>query len=73
MIMEITLKAARVNAGLTQKTAAKAIGVSKETISNWERGLSFPGVATLKRLECVYNVGYNELIFLPKNNALSVN
>lgn len=38
--MAITLRAARVNAGYTQMEAANKIGVSKESISNWERGVS---------------------------------
>ena len=38
--MYITLKAARVNCGLSQSQLAKEIGVSKSTISRWERGES---------------------------------
>lgn len=38
--MKITLKAARTNKGLTQTQAGKAIGVSKDTISKWERAVS---------------------------------
>lgn len=70
--MPITLKAARVNVGLTQKKASIALGVSKETVSNWERGLSFPDVENIRKLESTYGINYNELIFLPTNNALSV-
>lgn len=67
--MPITLKAARVNAGYTQAEAAKIIGVTVDTLSNWERGISFPNVMQLRViLEC-YSVQYNELVFLPKNNA----
>ena len=35
--MKISLQSARVNAKLTQQMAAQKIGVSKDTISNWER------------------------------------
>lgn len=70
--MKITLKAARVNAGLTQKEAAIAIGVTKDTISNWERRKSFPGTKAIKRIEETYCVPYDSIIFLPQNNALSV-
>ena len=38
--MQITLKAARTNASLTQKEAAERIGVTVDTIGNWERGVS---------------------------------
>lgn len=70
--MQLTLKAARVNKGLSQKEAAKMIGVTKETIGNWERGKSYPNVLLLKSIEETYQVDYNDLIFLPENNALSV-
>jgi putative transcriptional regulator len=64
--MAITLKAARVNAGLTQKEAAELIGVSKDTLSNYERGESYPDVPVLKRIEDAYKISYNDIIFLPK-------
>ena len=67
--MAITLKAARVNRGYTQDAAAKIIGVTVDTISNWERGKSFPNVPQLKKIEEAYGVTYNELIFLPNSNG----
>jgi putative transcriptional regulator len=67
--MKLYLKAARVNRGLTQKKAATEIGVTEDTISNWERGKSYPDALYLKEIERVYGVGYNDLIFLPQNNA----
>lgn len=71
--MGITLKAARVNKGYTQKNAAVAIGVSVDTLGKYERGLSFPDVPIIKRIETVYGVNYNDLIFLPENYGLTVN
>lgn len=62
--MAITLRAARVNAGYTQIEAANKIGVSKESISNWERGKSYPDVPELKKIEELYKVDYKDLIFL---------
>ncbi len=61
----ITLKAARVNSGLTQEEAGKLIGVSADTVSNWERYISFPDVLQLKEIERVYGISYQHLIFLP--------
>lgn len=63
--MAITLKAARVNVGMTQAEAAKAIGVSKDSISNWERGKTYPSISLLSRIEEVYGVTYKDIIFLP--------
>ena len=63
--MQLTLKAARANAKLTQREAAEKIGVTVDTISNWERGKSFPNAIQIRRLELVYGVSYDALIFFP--------
>lgn len=64
--VKMTLKAARTNVNMSQSEAGKAIGVSENVISNWERGISFPDVLQLKRIEDVYGVSYDNLIFLAK-------
>lgn len=68
----ITLKAARVNKGMTQDEAAKAIGISPETLSNYERGNSFPDVPIILKIEMVYGVQFSDIIFLPNNHDLIV-
>lgn len=67
--MAITLKAARVNKGLTQKQAAENLGVTAEVVGNWERGITFPKVPMIKKIEQLYGVSYSDLIFLPINNG----
>ena len=67
--MQITLKAARANKNYTQQQAAELIGTTKDVISNWERGISFPDVIMLQKIEDVYGVRYKDLIFLQPNNA----
>lgn len=42
---QISLKAARVNAGLTRREMADCIGVNQATIFNWERGTSEPNAS----------------------------
>lgn len=66
--MKITLEAARVNAKLTQKEAAEALGVSSATICNWEKGRSFPDVIRIMKICKLYNVSYDDLIFLPNDS-----
>jgi transcriptional regulator with XRE-family HTH domain len=66
--MRITMKAARVNKGFTQREAAKRLKISKETLANWENGKSFPNAANISNLEDVYDLRYDEIIFLPCNN-----
>lgn len=70
--MAITIKAARVNAGLTQVEASNRIGVSRDVISNWERGITVPNANHIRMIETVYGVGYSDLIFLPNDYAESV-
>lgn len=65
--MGITLKAARINIGMSQIDASKAIGVTPETLSNWERGKSFPNVPQIMKIEATYGVGYSDIIFLPEH------
>nr|DAL55730.1 MAG TPA_asm: Helix-turn-helix XRE-family like protein [Caudoviricetes sp.] len=67
--MAMTLKAARVNKNLTQRVAARLIGISVDTLSNYERGKSFPDIPTLKKIEEVYETPYSDLIFLPVDYA----
>lgn len=40
--MKISIKAARVNAELTQAEAAKKLGVSLSALASWERGSHKP-------------------------------
>lgn len=67
--MKITLKAARVNAGIRQHEAAEQLGISAETLRRYEKAIAFPDVPLIKKIERLYNVSYNDLIFLPKSNG----
>lgn len=64
-----TLKTARDRLGLSQKEAAKRLGISDDVLSNYERGKTYPNVLMLKKIESVYGVKYDQLLFLKKNNA----
>lgn len=64
--MAITLRAARVNSGYTQKEAADKIGISVDTLGKYERGLSFPNVPVITAIEKAYNISYKDIIFYPQ-------
>lgn len=64
---KMTLKAARVNVGLDQKTAAKELKVSNVTLGNWERGISVPKADKIDLICSLYKVSYDDLIFLAAN------
>ena len=67
-MLKITLKAARINAGLSQKEAAKKLGISNKTLCNWESGSSFPNVKRTAALCELYGVSYDNIIFLPSDS-----
>lgn len=60
----ITLAAARVNAGISQKDAAKLLGVSPSTLRNYESGKTSPGWDTVRKIEKAYGISI-DYIFLP--------
>ena len=64
-----TLRTARDRLGLTQKEAAKKLGISDDVLSNYERGKTYPSIPMLKKIEEVYQVEYDQLLFLEKDNA----
>lgn len=65
--MPITLKSARINKGYGQDEAAKLIGISTDTLSNYERGKTYPDVPIIKKIEEVYDIKYDDINFLLEN------
>ena len=59
--MAIQLKAARVNANLTQEDVAKHFGVSKNTIINYEKYTSKPSVERAKELANLYGMSVDDI------------
>ena len=62
--IQISLAAARVNAGMTQLEAARQMRVSKQTIINWEKGRIVPRIPEMEMLSRIYNMP-QDYIFLP--------
>ena len=65
--MALTLKAARINKGLTQREAAQALGISDASLRSYEKGKTFPKISIIQKMEELYGVTYSELIFLPNS------
>lgn len=57
------LQEARKRTGLSQIAAARHTGVSKVSISNYERNYREPGLATLAELAKLYEVSLDYLIY----------
>ncbi len=56
MPIKISMAAARVNAGLTQKQLASVCGVSESTVIKWESGEAVPRINMLPVLEEAYGI-----------------
>ena len=65
--MKLTLKALRKNSNLTQEEAAKKLGVSESTLNNYENYKSYPDVPIVEKILNLYDVRYDDVIFLPQN------
>jgi transcriptional regulator with XRE-family HTH domain len=66
----LTLRAIRINKGWSLEEASVKIGVSKDTLSNWERGETYPTVPQIKRIETVYNIPFSNINFLLNDTDL---
>lgn len=66
--IQISLAAARVNAGMTQEDVARKMKISKTTILNWEKGKVVPSFANLQMLSLLYGIPTNN-IFLPSKST----
>ena len=66
-MVKMSLRAARVNAQLSQKAAAESLGVSNKTLCSWEKYQTFPGADMVPRICDLYGVPFDQLNFLPHN------
>lgn len=56
------LRAARTAAALTQESVAEALGVSRQTVSNWETGRTYPDILSVVRMSDLYGVSLDLLL-----------
>ncbi len=61
MSFQISLKAARVNANMTQEDVAKALVRNKQTIVNWENGITNISITDFKKLADLYQIPLENL------------
>lgn len=60
---KISLAAARVNVGLSQKSAAEELGVSNKTLCSWENGKTFPDQPMIEKICALYRRPYDSIKF----------
>ena len=68
--MQISLKAARVNANYTQREVADKIGVNRTSVWKWETGRTRISGDDLIKLCKLYGISVDD-IFLPTKSAIS--
>ena len=56
------IKAARIEKKLTQEQVAELLGVSRQTISNWENGKSYPDIISVIKMSECYDVSLDYLL-----------
>ncbi len=64
MTIKLTLKAARVNAGLTQKQLANLMGISESTMIKWEKSNGKDvKLANFRKLCKILGMNPNDIFF----------
>lgn len=56
------IKEARARADLTQEQAAEALGVSRQTVSNWENSKSYPDIVSVVKMSDLYSISLDCLL-----------
>lgn len=64
--LKISIKAARVNAGLTIAEAAKKLEIAKSTLVAWEKNPEKISAVNQDKISRVYDISTDNIIFLPK-------
>lgn len=64
----ISLEAARVNAGLTQKELAEELGISNVTVVNWEKGVTEPTLSQLRKISQLSGIPMDFIYVPDKSN-----
>ena len=62
-IIKITLRSARINAGLNQKQAAHLLKIGVSTLQGYESGSRIPRWDMVLRIQKVYSISHENLIF----------
>lgn len=64
--MKLTLKALRVNYGLTQEEMAKEVGVGVKTWQSYENAKTFPSIKKIEIIQDKFDIEYDDIIFCPQ-------
>lgn len=62
--MEISkcIKDARQNNNISQESLAEQLGVSRQTISSWENGKSYPDIVSIIKMSDIFNISLDKML-----------
>ena len=66
--MKVSYKAARINAGITQKDAADSLGITQGTLLSYEKGYRERQVEMLRRMTELYGCEVGDIRIERKNS-----
>lgn len=70
MNLKLTLKQARLLAGLTQRDVAEVLGVHVQTYMKWERNPEEMSIGTAKQFSRIVNVSLENIFFDMESNLI---
>ncbi len=56
------IQKARLRAEMTQEQVAEALGISRQTLSNWENGKTYPDIVSVVKMSDLYGVSLDHLL-----------
>ena len=67
--MEISkcIKDARLQKNINQETLAEQLGVTRQTISSWENGKSYPDIVIVIKMSDIFNISFDKMLKEDKN------
>ena len=66
------IRAYRLSIGINQPELARAVGVSKNAVSNWEAGRARPDLMTVKKLCEVFSISADDFLGIPDRQKTKV-
>ena len=63
------IQALRVARGITQERLAEAVGVTVQTVSRWENGVTLPDIALLPRLADYFDTTADDLLGMTRGRG----
>ncbi len=64
----LSLKSMRLKAKMTQEVFAKRLAVSRQAVSKWENGQSYPDISMLPKIAALFEISVDELLNYRSDN-----